>query len=96
MSGDASQAGQRESELAGEVEYLRARIAQLDAELLEVQTRANTAIAEAQRCAYWLDRWHVDLNEVMRRPAAHRVRALLRAARLPSRWLRKAKRTLRG
>lgn len=64
---------------------LHARIKQLEAELAEQAIRANAAVAAAQDRAYWLDRWHVDLNEVMRRPIAGRIRALLRAVRGPYR-----------
>ena len=44
--------------------------------------RAPTrAVAAAQERAYWLERWHVDLNALMRSPGAREFRALLRAVR---------------
>lgn len=64
-----------------EIEALRARIAALEEELATVTARANAAVAAAQDRAYWLDRWHLDLNALMRRRGAAEFRALLRAAR---------------
>ncbi|HEY5262591.1 MAG TPA: hypothetical protein VIJ33_10780, partial [Solirubrobacteraceae bacterium] len=57
-----------EQELQRENERLRARVAALESELLEVQSRANAAVAQWQERAYWLDRLHVDLNRLMERP----------------------------
>lgn len=79
-----------------EVERLRARVAALEAELVEVQARANAAVAQAQERAYWLERWHLDLNAVMRRPAARRARSALRSTRRLVRGARKVKRRLLG
>jgi hypothetical protein len=70
-----------EQELQREVELLRARVASLESELVEVQTRADAAVGKWQERAYWLDRWHLDLNTVMRRPGASQLRAVLRAVR---------------
>lgn len=64
-----------------EIEQLRARVAALEAELVEVQARANAAVADWQERAYWLDRWHLDLNALMRRPGASEFRAAVRAVR---------------
>jgi hypothetical protein len=64
-----------------EVAELRAAVRSLEAELAETHRRANAAIAAAQERVYWLDRWHVDLNELMLRRWAVAVRAVLRAAR---------------
>jgi uncharacterized protein YehS (DUF1456 family) len=75
-----------------EIERLRARIAALESELVEVQARANAAVAQAQEKAYWLERWHVDLNALMRKPGAAQFRAGLRAARVIGRFLRRLKR----
>ena len=91
----SERASESESELRSELERLRARVYALEDELLEVQTRANAAVAEWQERAYWLDRWHVDLNALMRRRSTERVRALLRALRAPVRTLRKALRATR-
>jgi hypothetical protein len=67
----------------------------LESELIEVQARANAAVAAAQERAYWLERWHVDLNALMRKPGAREFRALLRAVRTVARQARKLKRRLR-
>jgi tetrahydrodipicolinate N-succinyltransferase len=85
-----------ERQLQQEVERLRARLAALEAELVEVQAHANDAVAEWQERAYWLDRWHLDLNALMRRRGTARVRGLLRAVRAPLRLLRKASRAVRS
>ncbi len=75
-----------------EIERLRARIVALEAELVEVQSRANAAVAAAQDKAYWLERWHVDLNKLMTKPGAAQFRWLLRAVRTCMRVLRRLKR----
>ena len=77
-----------------EIERLRARIEALESELIEVQARANAAVAAAQEQAYWLERWHVDLNALMRKPGAAQFRAGLRAARTVGRFFRRIKRRL--
>jgi hypothetical protein len=86
----------QQQNLAAENERLRARIGALEAELVEVQARANTAVARWQDRAYWLDRWHVDLNAVMRRRGAAEARAGLRAVRSVIRVLKRLNRRLRG
>jgi hypothetical protein len=70
-----------EQELQRENERLRARVAALEEELVEVQARTNTAIAKWQEQAYWLDRWHLDLNAVMRRPGATELLDAMRTVR---------------
>lgn len=52
-----------------EVERLRARVAELEAELVEQAARTERIVAAAQQRTYWLDRWHVDLDALMRRRA---------------------------
>lgn len=84
------------SELAAENERLKARVAALEAELIDVQARANEAVARWQDRAYWLDRWHLDLNAVMRRPGAEQARAALRAIRSVVRAIKRLNRRLRG
>src|SRR3954447_13575246 len=79
-----------------EVESLRARIAALEEEVIERTARANAAVAAAEDRAYWLDRWRVDLNALMRRPGAGRVRALLRGLRLVVRKAREVREELPG
>jgi predicted nucleic acid-binding Zn-ribbon protein len=83
-------------ELLEEIGHLQARLAQLESELVEVQARANAAVAEAQEKAYWLDRLHIDLNAVMRRPGANEVRIVLRAVRSVLWRLKRIKRRLFG
>jgi predicted nucleic acid-binding Zn-ribbon protein len=78
-----------------ENERLRARIAALETELVEVQARANAAVAEWQERAYWLDRLHIDLNALMARPGANEVRVTLKAVRSVYWWLKRARRRLR-
>jgi uncharacterized protein YlxW (UPF0749 family) len=70
-----------EQELQRENERLRARVAALEAELVEVQARTNSAIAKWQEQAYWLDRWHLDLNALMLRPGATEVLGAVRSVR---------------
>jgi len=77
-----------------ENEVLRGRVAALEAELVEVQARANAAVAQWQERAYWLDRWHLDLNALMRRPGAAELRTMLRMVRSVIRAFRRAKRSL--
>jgi cell division septum initiation protein DivIVA len=77
-----------------EVEALRARVAELERQLAEQAARANAAVAAAEDRAYWLDRWHLDLNALMRRRGASELRGLLRAARTVVRWLKVARRKL--
>jgi hypothetical protein len=79
-----------------ELERLRARVATLESELLETQARANTVVAQAQERVYWLDRWHVDLNAVMRRPGAAQLRGTLRAIRAVVWRLKRIKRRLKS
>jgi hypothetical protein len=57
----------------GELETLRARVDELERELNERTARANAAIAAAQDRSYWLDRFRVDLNTLMRRPAPRAI-----------------------
>jgi hypothetical protein len=64
-------------------------------ERIEEIARANAAVAAAQDRSYWLDRWHVDLNAVMRRRGASELRALVRALRAVYRLLSDARRELR-
>jgi hypothetical protein len=77
-----------------ELARLRARVAALEAELLEIQARANAAVAAAQEKAYWLERWHIDLNALMEKPGAAEFRGLLRFARAIARHFRRLKRRL--
>jgi hypothetical protein len=85
-----------DTEQAAEIERLRARISQLQAELVEVEAWANRAVAAAQERTYWLDRWHLDLNKLMERRGAAEFRALLRAVRAVYRLLNTLRRRLQA
>ncbi len=85
-----------EQQLQAEVQRLRARVNSLEAELVETQARTNAAVAEWQERAYWLDRWHVVLNAVMRRPGAALLRGALRAIRAVAWRLKRIKRRLKS
>jgi len=50
-------------------------------EQMDQLAQAHAALAAAQDRSYWLDRWGVDLNSLMRRPSARRARAALRMMR---------------
>jgi hypothetical protein len=78
-----------------EIERLRARVAALEQELVEQAERSHRAVAEAQARTYWLDRYNLDLDALMRRRSAGVVRALLRALRTPVRALRRVRKALR-
>lgn len=82
----------RETEPTGEVERLRARVAELERELIEVEDWANRTVGAAQERMYWLDRWHLDLNALMRRRGADEFRASLRVVRAVFRSMRRLKR----
>ena len=77
---DATDLGDQAA-IEAENERLRARVAALESELVEVQARANAAVAVWQERAYWLDRLHIDLNSLMRRPGANQLRITLKAVR---------------
>ncbi len=79
-----------------ELIYLRSRVQELERELTEQAARANAAVAAAQERAYWLDRWHLDLNAVVERPAVERARGAARVLRGPVRQARLLKRRLLG
>lgn len=68
-------------EQLAELERLRARVAELEAELLETQAWANRAVGSAQAQTYWLDRWQLDLNALMARRWAVWAREAVRIAR---------------
>lgn len=86
--------GQQATE--AENERLRARVAALEDELVEVQSRTNAAVARWQEQAYWLDRWHLDLNALMRRRGAPELLAAVRAVRGVWWRLKQLKRRLLG
>jgi hypothetical protein len=79
-----------------EVERLREQVADLQRQLSEQAARTNALVAAAQERAYWLDRWHLDLNAMMATRRGEQFRALMRAARTPIRRVRIVKRRLLG
>jgi hypothetical protein len=79
-----------------ELEALRARVAALEAERAEQVGRLQASLAEAQEKVYWLDRWRIDLNALMRKPGAAEFRAAVRLARGVVRRAKAAKRKLLG
>jgi len=86
----------REDSLEAENALLRERVAQLEDELAEQAARTNALLADAQERVYWLDRWGLDLNALMRRPGAAQLRWLMRAVRWPVRRAKLLKRRLLG
>jgi hypothetical protein len=83
-----------ETDLIAEVEYLRARVAELEDQILAMERWGSETVATAQEGLYWLERWHVDLNSLMRRRGADELRRAVRAARNIYRVGRGAKRRL--
>ena len=65
MTGEGTTGGPR-AEQSGD-SALRERMERLERDLSDRTARANAAVAEAQDRSYWLDRWRLDLNELMRR-----------------------------
>jgi hypothetical protein len=94
--GISESAPQAKMTVEQENERLRARVAALESELVEVQARANAAVGQWQERAYWLDRWHLDLNALMRKPGAAQARAVLRAVRSVMWGITRIKRRLTG
>jgi hypothetical protein len=64
-----------------EIADLRARVAELEAELGEQARSTAQLVAVSQEKLYWLERWHVDLDRVMRKPGAIQALDALRATR---------------
>lgn len=83
-----------EEQLRRENAALRQRLERLERERAEELARASAVVAAAQERAYWLDRWHLDLNALMRRRGASELRAGLRGARLVLRQAKRARRRL--
>jgi len=79
---------------ASELDYLRKRVAELESELVNVEAWAGQAVAEAQEKTYWLERWHLDLNALMRQRWTRNLRASLRVVRAVFRRVRRFRRRL--
>lgn len=85
------------TERDAELERLRARVAQLEAELTEQAARTERIVAAAQARTYWLDRWHLDLDALMRRRAVGApLDVTFRALRKLRRGVQKLRRRLSG
>ena len=82
--------------LAAENERLRARVAELEDQLAEQAARTAEAVARAQDRIYWLDRWHIDLDSLMRRPGAGAITALVDGLRRVRHRLQRLRRRLVG
>jgi SAM-dependent methyltransferase len=78
-----------------EIKALRRRVVAQERGHAEQIKRANAALAAAQDRSYWLERWRIDLNDLMRRPGASEARAALRGLRAFYRGLNKAQRVAR-
>lgn len=78
-----------------EVERLRARIAQLEDELVSLQAWANGAVADAQKRVYWLDRLHLDLDPIMRHVPIDFALGAYSTLRDWYRWARRPARAVR-
>lgn len=79
-----------------EIADLRARVAELEAELAEHARRTAEVVAEAQEKLYWLERWHVDLDRVMAKPGAVEALDALKQLRGVVRSAKRVKRRLLG
>ena len=78
-----------------EIAELRSRVAALEHELAEQSRRSARIVAESQEKLYWLERWGVDLDRVMKRrgavpalEAARRIRGVFRVLKRVTRRLR--------
>jgi hypothetical protein len=91
---DSMSTTEAEQDQLVEIERLRARVAELETQLVEVEDWANRAVGAAQERLYWLDRWHVDLNRLMERPGAAELRAAIRLVRAVYRLFKRLKRRL--
>jgi hypothetical protein len=77
-----------------EVAALRARVAALESELSDQARRTAATVAEAQEKLYWLERWQLDLDAIMRKPGAIPALETLKRARQLVRGGRRLKRRI--
>lgn len=68
-------------EQSTEVERLRARVAELERELIDTEAWANETVGYAQAQSHWIERWGIDINGFMRSPWGQRLRASARLMR---------------
>jgi hypothetical protein len=83
-------------ELAAENAALREAVGQLEAQISEQAARTNEIVARVEDSNYWLSRWHLDLNALMKKPGAAQARGLIRLMRAPVRLAKKVKRKIAG
>ena len=83
-----------DAELETEVRELRARVHELESLLAEQSRATNALVARSQENLYWLERWHIDLDAVMRKPGAEGLLDLVRGLRGMVRKVRAVKRRL--
>ncbi len=76
---------------AAEIERLRARVAELERELVETEAWANETVGFAQAQSHWIERWGIDVNGFMLSPSGLRLRALARVIRAVYRRLGRIK-----
>ena len=79
-----------------EVERLRDRVAELEALLAEQARMTNVLVARSQEKLYWLERWHVDLDAVMRKPGAQQALQTVKGLRTVVRSAKRIRRRFVG
>ena len=79
-----------------EIAELRSRVAALEGELAEQSRRTARLVAESQEKLYWLERWNVDLDRVMKRRGAVPALEAARRVRGVFRFVKRLKRRLPG
>ena len=77
-----------------EVEALRAQVAALQDQVAAQSAFINRIVAWTQERTYWLERWHLDLDAVMRKPGVPQAVAAARVARGGMRRLKHAQRRI--
>jgi hypothetical protein len=66
---------------AAEIERLRARVLELERELIETEAWANEAVGYAQAQSHWIERWGIDINGFLLSTTGLRLRAVVRVLR---------------
>lgn len=79
-----------------EVAALRMRVSALESELAEQSRRTALIVAEAQEKLYWLERWQIDLDALMRKPGAIPTLEALKKVRSSARTAKRLKRRVLG
>lgn len=85
-----------QADQTAEIAALRARVAELEAQLAEQSRATNALVARSQEKLYWLERWHVDLDALMARPGAEPALELVKKLRGGVRGVRRLKRRVTG